>query len=1002
MKTFPKLRRAATGSQGMALLLTLLLISLSMIVLIAYLLMTKTELRTSYAFSQSVRSELLAQGALMRLVAQHASAAAPYASDPATGGPTDATRTAFFSDTPNPAIFSIQPLPGLDTSKDLVTLSRSTPAEPAYSPRRWAYAGINDSFFFPRDNSLNPVAPDWVNYFAPDPDGGPDLLIGQIAYAVWNDSGKYDVNMVGRDQSNNGLAPHNLLLENLTTDPTKLLKYLNGADPDLPPLGSRDRTNFSLRRISTSPLLNNTGNDRFFFTVEEMMLRPEIFTPAQLLRFTPFSRDFEVRADWDGNRSSASQFLKAYVNNPNFNTAFNRAMGNDAVAGNLGSAAINTAAGAIPGAAPIEARRELALLMGVLRQILPNPNNTYAKAPLPEYTSNATLPNALIPLAEPSGQPKKWFDPDIAAIALNLWQGSDRTQEGNGSGLTGVSSNWRALSWLPITMQAQWDPHRRVGTRAQPYINEVTVRVERVSINQIRITEYYEIWNPYAIDWRRKEISYWNWHELMWEYRTTSSPPGIVLNHGVTGNISPISGGGLVQWVAGPGPGGFSIGSFTSTLRDFPIGVDFQMQTRPAIGYRILMGSQARSYASGPSFDGPAVGTPGGGGRRAVYAIEYFIAAAKIDTVGEVAWQSFQVDDPRTLTLPSIMDRDTSTTRTTPAQFDADVSNPDMIYSFRRYPDSHTLFGITMGPKIVSPYGDGYNQNFGDNFPSSWNSLTLANRRIKALATFTLPGRPYSNLGEVGSIFLFRPWRTLNLADRPTPADPTQPVPASLENYPSRIFDFFTTVGTTNLAQNLPADDAARTQNQEFMLYTADGGDRRLRPIRGKINLNAASPQLLKAILERPYSVVNYVGSGIASPPASTADDPAANPNFIDMTIDSRDIDGVINDLLAARPLRSVGDLGRLASVNNSTVLRMYQGTNTGSGRLYPDHLINAMLARLAAFGTTRQQIYTIDVAARTFHPKNPDVVTAETRLEARVYFDTYSRQSFIQSVRLK
>lgn len=978
----------------MALIMTLLLVALCMIVVVAYTLATRTERLSTHAYSQSIRAELLAQAVLTRLVAAHASAADPYATDPATGRPTAATRGSFFSDTPDPSVFLFRPTPGLNHANHLMALSRAPAGdvgEPALTPRRWAYAGIQDPIFYPRDSSGNLTAPQWINYTAPDPDGTP-RVIGRIAYAVWDDSGKYDVNMVGEETTINGLGRHDLRIENFAKAPAPLVRYLNGTN------NQRDRSNFSLRRIGADPIANNTGDDRLFFTTEEMALRTDLFAPAHLLRFTPFSRDFEVRGDWDGNRANAQSYLKAYVNNPVFRTAYNRAMSNDVVVDTLNHQRLEDAAKAIPGSAPLADRRELALLMAVLRMVLPNEEGRFEKQAIPEYNHISNVDAAVRPLSRTDGRPVQWFDHDIAGIALNVWQASDQTNDpqSNNRRLQSTESNWRQFTWTSDPTQPQWDPNLRRGIRLVPFLTEMTVRVERLDENRIQITEYYEIWNPHAVNMRDQRIYYWNGLELMWEFRTTLTPPRIVTDRGVTGNIQPISGGGTEAEIpsgSGPAPGSFVVGRRTRSV-SLPQGEHFQMVTRPIIGFTPRAASTKKEYHSGPSMDGPAPNTWGGGGRRPKFALEYFIPASELDPVGSVCWHSFQIDDPRMGTLPRTMNRDISTVRTTPEQFAADVDNPRMNYSWRRYPNSHSLFGISEGPKYTSPFGDGFNQNFGENFPDAWKSLPLDAQKTKMFSTFTIPGRSFAHLGELSSVHLFRPWRVLNLADRPTPADPTQAAHTSLEHYPSRLFDFYTTVGTTVQGVTLDAGDPTRAQEQALISYEMPDGSRRLRPIRGRVNLNSADPEMLRAILERPYRVVNYVGSG------TTATSP--NPSLLNnVTLDPADINGVINDILAARPLRSLGDLGRLASVPNSTVLRMYRG-NPPSGRVYPDHLINAMLARLAAFGTIRQQIYTIDIAAQALHPKNPAVVTAETRMEARVYFDTFSRQSFVQSVRFK
>jgi hypothetical protein len=91
-----------------------------------------------------------------------------------------------------------------------------------------------------------------------------------------------------------------------------------------------------------------------------------------------------------------------------------------------------------------------------------------------------------------------------------------------------------------------------------------------------------------------------------------------------------------------------------------------------------------------------------------------------------------------------------------------------------------------------------------------------------------------------------------------------------------------------------------------------------------------------------------------------------------------------------------MADLGKLTSIKKLHTL-------------YPDPVVDAIVGRLAQFGTVRQQIYTVDIVARALNRKleerrlsNPDlprVVTAEVRFLARIYFDTFSRRGFVESI---
>lgn len=120
---------------------------------------------------------------------------------------------------------------------------------------------------------------------------------------------------------------------------------------------------------------------------------------------------------------------------------------------------------------------------------------------------------------------------------------------------------------------------------------------------------------------------------------------------------------------------------------------------------------------------------------------------------------------------------------------------------------------------------------------------------------------------------------------------------------------------------------------------------------------------------------------------------------------------GIVGDpdknTVGIRPLRSMADLGRLDTwpVNKPANLL----TNMHRAGTLPDPVIDAMIGRLAQFGTVRQQIFRMDVVARSLNRnvekqrlKNPSikrVVTAEVRFQTRLYFDTFSRKAFVESL---
>ncbi|RYD77713.1 MAG: hypothetical protein EOP84_15200, partial [Verrucomicrobiaceae bacterium] len=352
------MKTSNSSERGFALISSLAILSILVILIVAYAVTMRTERTASQNFLERERAQAIGQAVLSHIMADHASPKIengrlkPYAVDPTTKLPTAETEKVYNDPTPEPGIYTINAMPGLSTKNHLVRVSRPSNGgvtsenydytqNPAYTPRDWALARrkksgntaaegeVEENSFLPQTTDGTPIAPQWVPYYETTTDaegasinGNP---VGEVAFAIWDESGKVDMNLVGADTSINGIAPHNLGFEKFVIgggeneqDEAKKNKlkefeaHLNGGVNDV-----RDRNNFSLRRISEKTSEHNRGNDRWFFSVEEMLERG-FFTPERVLDVTHSSRDFDVRPEWDGDRSpaSAEKFLRSYINNP--------------------------------------------------------------------------------------------------------------------------------------------------------------------------------------------------------------------------------------------------------------------------------------------------------------------------------------------------------------------------------------------------------------------------------------------------------------------------------------------------------------------------------------------------------------------------------------------------------------------------------------------------------------------------------------------------------------
>jgi hypothetical protein len=241
-----------------------------------------------------------------------------------------------------------------------------------------------------------------------------------------------------------------------------------------------------------------------------------------------------------------------------------------------------------------------------------------------------------------------------------------------------------------------------------------------------------------------------------------------------------------------------------------------------------------------------------------------------------------------------------------------------------------------------------------------------------------------------------------------------------MQNVPTALLDYLTTIGTTSDLTTLnykrpgssPSDNfvaaniEARKQDKRWLFEAVDSQGRPagpLRPIRGRMNLNSASREAIKQLLSAPYRLPRSIGLEAIYPGApsagSTSTDMMITISPSDADLIAREFEGdKEKDVASIRPLRAMADLSRLKSIKTLH-------------EKYPDPVVDAVVARLAQFGTVRQQIYTVDMVARALNTKQeqkrlqpgneglPRIVTAEVRFQARVYFDTFSRKGFVESI---
>lgn len=1122
--------KISSPSRGFALVATLAILVVVTIFLVAFASTMRTERAASQNFVDRDRAEAIGLGMINRIMAEHASPIGlngarvlPYAlfSD-GSGLPDDPTAVNYYGATANSSADGPTVPVITDTAKKqtLERIYRMAPdnidffkknnlvktsvagdgggeGKPAYTAQFWSYDGLTQLA-----DAAPGVTPQWVDYFQPDdPSTGDDesvYPVAQVAFAIWDEGGKYDANMVGEDKTVNGIAPHNLGMEQdlaagggSGSGETPLTSYLDNDS-------KRDRNNFSLRAIkpfSGASVQDDKGNDRRLFSVRELIQRG-LIDPNKFNQVTTGSRDFDVRPEWDGDRApktlrssgatlGAEDFLRSYINNPALYGLFFGAgsTGPYLVYNNLNENALWSriepqSSGLVPRPDTVEKKADwmqVMRLLAVLRRGLPPYAQSSGNTGILDSTSDAGPGELTWNI---------WSPYDIWGIGLNIVQATDAASDFN---LTAYNSKVYAGD-------PRMDQNARLGIRISPYITEAAFKIKRMASGSgygYQITPYIKIWNPYPyrLTYKGADIKYRVGTYTGQKWPNNSQPAGAWTMGDSKSRADNIT---------APPPGEFKVIRLTASdiITSDKLSQQWDYTNWPPAGTSVPdkgIEIRMRPYIQDISYnpvgqfktDKPetpyfSIQFPGYYQPDTAYQVQLlaFIPKNRLPaTNGSYVWYSFQIDDPRMGSLK----RHASTPRLARLGEGAyqeispdNYSTANFKWTWVGFFNQQALKGVPLysitdtllpaDPEMDSTYKGrsftvggkdvpGYNQIFGINWPGASATDGVTDQAVfeKMMATFSLPGRPFLNIGELGSVYAFRPWVNLNFANRIIPkavSGSASVPPASLTNpallRPAAFLDYFTTVGTSGSIEPgnanylgdiryfepgdsftgsgrppkaedyeskvTPARLAKRYQDKAWLFEkrsgTADSQtiEGNLRAIRGRINLNTASEEVLTNLLKAPYRMPASIGLQ-SVPRDGELENQDPGPDYF-VKVDEADARAMaqaitlpVEDSRSIRPLRMLSDLSLLYDRNEALMKRLYDN--------YPQTVVTAMIGRLAQFGTVRQQSYTIDMVVRTLNPvaqkmSGKQVVTGEARLQARVYFDTFSRKTFIESVQYK
>jgi len=1146
-------RHPAPQPRGFALIATLMIVGVLAILVTAFTIAMRTERSASHNFSERERAQAIANGMLHRIIADQSapyisgSFLGPYTTDTTTQLPTTTSSSAYLADPTQPGnqqlltqIFTMPPSPVDKSGNPLISSSNhllrisgttdaNTPSNWAYNPSYWGYARQNPDNpgfynFSPLDATGKPIAPAWVNYY----DSTGTNKIGEVAYTIWDEAGKIDINTAGPDGTDstgtnyisgrlNGMAPHDLKYEYIASDPLGLISYLDNQN-------GRQRSDFALRAIvppavTNAPAPNGTGDDRSIFSVEELLNRQvtgsdNLITSVDATRaldVTTFSRDFEVRPEWDGNRAPASavSYLKSYVNDPTLYTLFAgfSSAGGPSLVSDLVSQSDPTN---LLDARTIDADlktnklpltdewRQVVRLLAILRMALP---------PGKPFVRTGSAPGGLEDVSVPAAA-NAWDDQDVYAIALNILEAS---APANDQELSAYNTSAAGNSY--------GDSSLRQAVRLSPYIVETAISATRTGTNTVSVAEYQKVWNPYPIELDggsgSGSIAYTyggQWGGSTWPNQAGSAGGIYAPVEGLFNDVDQPAddAGSPTPFTTNPNnryltPNSFMLLEHSRTV-NLGSNHDLVMLTKPWMYNHNYYGSHSTGNPAPASFafsvtGGPLTGLPwntfippsGSYISSWIHNGMFYVIPASLLTMahqGTKNWFSFQIDDPRMGMMarynpnPPVQNPASVAAAASPTTSPENGPSPNlytvfgpnllstasssamnyspMTYSWQPLPGKQNLYGTHTGyavPKdntfatnpnsTVANLLPGCNYNFlaPNDLPKSWAGMTATQKYHAALATFALPGRPFANLGELATVYANRPWTTLSMAQNlPIPTGTNIKNANSSTSLPNAklalLLDYYTTVGTTtnpavdvNLnyepaGPNPPASGSVvttntnkRQQSKIWLFESVDGSGNpngNLRPIRGRINLNTASHEVLMRLLCGQGSL-SKTGDPLSSYYLVPSTGNTTTWNKTDalvrtltpVSLTQEEASSLADAIIKLRPLRKMSDLvlggsdgmglnsPTLDPNNTFTKLQTDQQMAFDSVGNYTGFVADAILGRLAQFGTVRAQSYTIDMVARATKtsPGGQTAVTGEVRMLAHVYLDTFSRKAFIQSI---
>ena len=221
------MKKLPRSSRGFALISALAVLTILVILVVAFATTMRTERSASQNFLERERAQAVGQAMLNRIMADHAAPEvsqggkvkplSPFEVDEKSKLPTPATETAYIKD-PAMGVYVIEPMKEVSNDNKLIRISmpqqegsEGEEMRDAYQPEDWAWARQREvPELFPLGTDHAPLAPKWVDYIEERAVGNAGNMrpipVGEVAFAIWDESGSIDINLAGRDP-----AGHHLL-----------------------------------------------------------------------------------------------------------------------------------------------------------------------------------------------------------------------------------------------------------------------------------------------------------------------------------------------------------------------------------------------------------------------------------------------------------------------------------------------------------------------------------------------------------------------------------------------------------------------------------------------------------------------------------------------------------------------------------------------------------------------------------------------------------------------